>query len=117
MLSIGLLKKSGNYDTLIKRFRKIITKAEEKITNLEYEEKIEKKAKDAERAAKMKEGRELREVKNVHKRHRTFKEAQDVQNAEAITYVADMGSVDNATAMADVSVASVEATASIDISM
>lgn len=86
-VKIAALKKAGNYDTLIKRFRKIITKAEEKITNLEYEERIEKKAKDMERLAKTKESKKLREVKENHKRHRKLKEGQDVQNADTITFV------------------------------
>lgn len=91
-VKINTLKKSGNYDSLIKRFRKIITKAEEKVTKLQHEEALEEKAKALERMKEIQESRKVTEVKNTKKRHRMLQEADDVRNAEAITYVGESGS-------------------------
>ncbi len=88
---ISLLKKAGGYDTLIKRFKKIISKAEEKITNLKYEEALEKKAKELERLRELEASKKIRERKETAKRNRKLKETEDVKNADAVTFVADGG--------------------------
>lgn len=122
---INILKKSGEYDVLIRQFKKIIEKAEEKVTRLQAEEKAEKKAKALERLKKLEESKKIRTNNQMSINNRKLKETSDIENAEAITFVGDYGTgVSESSAVnigtvtaASSAVAAVGAEGSVDVSV